>query len=109
MCVPVTYVARGIMIDKIPEEKLPRWKPEQGAATSQIVYQAAHEMRQSEKHSSNWCVDIYVTKKLCEEDITSKKVPGGIHLVCRDPLVSGSFVPGAFFQEDCCPAINRAH
>ena len=80
------YSARGAMLDKAPEREL-RDGNLTKAPPSQVLRQAAYEMRKSERHSHYWCEDIHVTKNISrEEDLTSKKVPGGVHLVGRDPL-----------------------
>ncbi|XP_043200772.1 uncharacterized protein LOC122394108 isoform X1 [Amphibalanus amphitrite] len=53
-----------------------------------ILRQAAHERRVAERHSTNWTEDLAATMAISRaEDLTSKVVKGGIHLIGRAPVV----------------------
>ena len=81
------YAARAQLLEDAPEEQLIDGNITE-APPSHILCQAAFEGRQKERHARDWCEDIAITMKLSkDEDTTSTKLPGGIHLVGRDPLV----------------------
>ena len=91
------YGARGGMLDETQE-----WDLRDGNLTkappTHILRQAAYEMRKRERHSHYWCENIQVTKNISQEDLTSKKVPWGVHLVGRDPLLVHMFKCHVFLK-----------
>ena len=80
------YQARGMLLDEAPENQLRAGNLTE-APPAQVLRQAGYERRQSGRYSLDWCEDIATTMKVSQdEDIVSKKLPGRVHLVGKNPL-----------------------
>ena len=53
-----------------------------------VLRQASYESRATERYSTNWTEDLAATMAISRaEDVTSKVLKGGIHLIGKTPLI----------------------